>query len=41
MVMLGCLPIFHSFGFTFTLWYPLLSGAASWSPRRAPSTRGP
>ena len=25
-VMLGCLPIFHSFGFTFTLWYPLLGG---------------
>jgi acyl-[acyl-carrier-protein]-phospholipid O-acyltransferase/long-chain-fatty-acid--[acyl-carrier-protein] ligase len=25
-VMLGCLPIFHSFGFTFTLWYPLLRG---------------
>ena len=24
--MLGCLPIFHSFGFTFTLWYPLLYG---------------
>ncbi|HZZ18633.1 MAG TPA: AMP-binding protein [Opitutaceae bacterium] len=24
--MLGCLPIFHSFGFTFTLWYPLLRG---------------
>ena len=25
-VMLGCLPVFHSFGFTFTLWYPLLMG---------------
>lgn len=24
--MLGCLPIFHSFGFTATLWYPLLRG---------------
>jgi len=24
--MLGCLPVFHSFGFTFTLWYPLLHG---------------
>jgi len=22
--MLGCLPIFHSFGFTITLWFPLL-----------------
>jgi acyl-[acyl-carrier-protein]-phospholipid O-acyltransferase/long-chain-fatty-acid--[acyl-carrier-protein] ligase len=25
-VMLGCLPIFHSFGFTATIWYPLLRG---------------
>jgi acyl-[acyl-carrier-protein]-phospholipid O-acyltransferase/long-chain-fatty-acid--[acyl-carrier-protein] ligase len=25
--MLGCLPIFHSFGFTVTLWYPLLRGS--------------
>jgi len=24
--MLGCLPIFHSFGFTITLWFPLLRG---------------
>jgi acyl-[acyl-carrier-protein]-phospholipid O-acyltransferase/long-chain-fatty-acid--[acyl-carrier-protein] ligase len=24
--MLGCLPVFHSFGFTFTLWYPLIKG---------------
>ncbi len=24
--MLGCLPVFHSFGFTITLWYPLLRG---------------
>jgi acyl-[acyl-carrier-protein]-phospholipid O-acyltransferase/long-chain-fatty-acid--[acyl-carrier-protein] ligase len=24
--ILGCLPIFHSFGFTATLWYPLLRG---------------
>lgn len=25
-VMLGCLPIFHSFGFTATIWYPFLRG---------------
>jgi acyl-[acyl-carrier-protein]-phospholipid O-acyltransferase / long-chain-fatty-acid--[acyl-carrier-protein] ligase len=24
--LLGCLPIFHSIGFTVTLWYPLLRG---------------
>jgi acyl-[acyl-carrier-protein]-phospholipid O-acyltransferase / long-chain-fatty-acid--[acyl-carrier-protein] ligase len=24
--ILGCLPIFHSFGFTFTMWYPFLRG---------------
>ncbi|MCX6951012.1 MAG: AMP-binding protein [Verrucomicrobia bacterium] len=24
--LLGCLPIFHSFGFTVTLWYPVLRG---------------
>jgi acyl-[acyl-carrier-protein]-phospholipid O-acyltransferase/long-chain-fatty-acid--[acyl-carrier-protein] ligase len=26
VTMLGCLPVFHSFGFTFTMWYPLLRG---------------
>ncbi|MDB6166058.1 MAG: aas, partial [Lacunisphaera sp.] len=25
-VLLGCLPVFHSFGFTVTLWYPMLRG---------------
>ncbi len=25
-VMLACLPVFHSFGFTVTMWYPLLRG---------------
>lgn len=25
-VMIGCLPIFHSFGFTVTMWYPLIRG---------------
>lgn len=24
--MLGCLPVFHSFGFTVTLWYPFMRG---------------
>jgi acyl-[acyl-carrier-protein]-phospholipid O-acyltransferase/long-chain-fatty-acid--[acyl-carrier-protein] ligase len=24
--MLGCLPLFHSFGFTVTLWYPVIEG---------------
>jgi acyl-[acyl-carrier-protein]-phospholipid O-acyltransferase/long-chain-fatty-acid--[acyl-carrier-protein] ligase len=24
--ILGCLPVFHSFGFTVTLWWPMLSG---------------
>lgn len=24
--ILGCLPIFHSFGFTVTMWYPILRG---------------
>jgi len=24
--LLGCLPVFHSFGFTVTLWYPLMRG---------------
>jgi acyl-[acyl-carrier-protein]-phospholipid O-acyltransferase/long-chain-fatty-acid--[acyl-carrier-protein] ligase len=26
-VMLACLPVFHSFGFTVTLWYPILRGS--------------
>jgi acyl-[acyl-carrier-protein]-phospholipid O-acyltransferase/long-chain-fatty-acid--[acyl-carrier-protein] ligase len=26
--LLGCLPVFHSFGFTVTLWYPLLRGCS-------------
>jgi acyl-[acyl-carrier-protein]-phospholipid O-acyltransferase/long-chain-fatty-acid--[acyl-carrier-protein] ligase len=24
--LLGCLPVFHSFGFTVTMWYPMLRG---------------
>lgn len=24
--LLGCLPVFHSFGFTITLWYPIIRG---------------
>lgn len=26
--LLGCLPVFHSFGFTATLWYPILRGCS-------------
>lgn len=25
-ILIGCLPVFHSFGFTVTLWYPILRG---------------
>jgi acyl-[acyl-carrier-protein]-phospholipid O-acyltransferase/long-chain-fatty-acid--[acyl-carrier-protein] ligase len=25
-IIVGCLPVFHSFGFTVTLWYPILRG---------------
>lgn len=25
-ILLACLPVFHSFGFTITLWYPLICG---------------
>jgi acyl-[acyl-carrier-protein]-phospholipid O-acyltransferase/long-chain-fatty-acid--[acyl-carrier-protein] ligase len=25
-VLIGCLPVFHSFGFTITVWYPILRG---------------
>jgi acyl-[acyl-carrier-protein]-phospholipid O-acyltransferase/long-chain-fatty-acid--[acyl-carrier-protein] ligase len=25
-ILLACLPVFHSFGFTVTMWYPLLRG---------------
>jgi acyl-[acyl-carrier-protein]-phospholipid O-acyltransferase/long-chain-fatty-acid--[acyl-carrier-protein] ligase len=38
-VMLGCLPVFHSFGFTFTLWYPLLRGCAVVTSPSALDTR--
>ncbi len=25
-ILIGCLPLFHSFGFTVTMWYPILRG---------------
>ncbi len=25
-IIIGCLPVFHSFGFTITMWYPILRG---------------
>ncbi|MBI2516981.1 MAG: MFS transporter [Opitutae bacterium] len=25
-IIIGCLPVFHSFGFTITVWYPILRG---------------
>ena len=37
--MLGCLPVFHSFGFTITLWYPLLRGCGLVTVPNALDTR--
>jgi acyl-[acyl-carrier-protein]-phospholipid O-acyltransferase/long-chain-fatty-acid--[acyl-carrier-protein] ligase len=39
-VMLGCLPLFHSFGATVTLWYPLLRGNILVTVPSALDTRG-
>lgn len=41
--VLGCLPLFHSFGFTVTIWYPMLSGidlVTYPSPIEAPKLAG-
>ncbi len=38
-IMLGCLPLFHSFGFTVTLWYPLIRGCGLVTVPNALETR--
>ncbi|MCB1097993.1 MAG: AMP-binding protein [Verrucomicrobiae bacterium] len=41
--VLGCLPLFHSFGFTVTIWYPILNGidlVTYPSPIEAPKLAG-
>lgn len=41
--VLGCLPLFHSFGFTVTIWYPILHGVdliTYPSPIEAPKLAG-
>jgi len=38
--MLACLPIFHSFGFTVTMWYPMMRGCKVVSVPSPLDTRG-
>lgn len=39
-ILVACLPIFHSFGFTVTMWYPMMRGCKTISVPSPLDTRG-